>query len=658
MAAVPMTGDRVVVGRWDGSTWSTLGGDFSAGLYVLDPAAVGGLVWHDDGAGEALYAAGCFTAIGGAPVKHVARWDGTSWSEVGGGLVASPTPGALVNVQSLASFDDGSGPSLYAAGRFASAGGVPANNIARWKNGVWSAMGAGLSHPVSTTGKIYSIAAFDDGAGSALYACGTFAAAPPGASGISEGQVARWTGEEWEPVEFSQANRWVLGLLPTESSLYVWGRFGRMDKKVTEGVAEFKGGQWHRYAQGFNGAAKALAVHDDGSGPALYAGGIFTLAVDVDAPGIARWDGQWWSPLPGLSGTVNALTQLRDKSGRTRLYAGGQFTLTGTGSVSAAVWDGESWSNTGSDNLRYINAMTVFDDGGGPALFAAGRTQGSRPVVAKYEAGAWRHIGTLYGYGNTLSSIIALTDAHGPALYVGGTFQYVEAEVPIPARNLARWSPTGGWSGVGEGVDDWVNALAVYPGPNGPALHVGGYFDSAGAVTGLNGLAKWDGDEWSRVGPGITGFVDGLGVVREHGRDMLYIGGGGLTHAGGVPARGVAKWDGTTFSALGSGIDAGPTTFISHDDGAGPSVFMGGSFYYAGGIRSQGMARWFLCDGCYANCDGSTSSPVLSVADFACFLNAFAAGSPYANCDGSTVAPALNVRDFHCFLNSFASGCP
>jgi hypothetical protein len=60
---------------------------------------------------------------------------------------------------------------------------------------------------------------------------------------------------------------------------------------------------------------------------------------------------------------------------------------------------------------------------------------------------------------------------------------------------------------------------------------------------------------------------------------------------------------------------------------------------------------------CYANCDLSTSAPVLNVADFACFLNKFAAADPYANCDGSTVAPTLNVADFACFLNKFAAGC-
>ncbi|MFN0134440.1 MAG: immunoglobulin domain-containing protein [Phycisphaerales bacterium] len=60
---------------------------------------------------------------------------------------------------------------------------------------------------------------------------------------------------------------------------------------------------------------------------------------------------------------------------------------------------------------------------------------------------------------------------------------------------------------------------------------------------------------------------------------------------------------------------------------------------------------------CYANCDGSTATPILNVNDFTCFLNKFAAGDPTANCDGSTSAPTLNVNDFTCFLNAFAAGC-
>jgi Concanavalin A-like lectin/glucanases superfamily len=76
---------------------------------------------------------------------------------------------------------------------------------------------------------------------------------------------------------------------------------------------------------------------------------------------------------------------------------------------------------------------------------------------------------------------------------------------------------------------------------------------------------------------------------------------------------------------------------------------------YSGALSAAEVAA--LTSGCYANCDHSTTAPILNVADFSCFLNAFAAGSAYANCDGSTTAPVLNVADFSCFLNAFAAGC-
>jgi hypothetical protein len=89
---------------------------------------------------------------------------------------------------------------------------------------------------------------------------------------------------------------------------------------------------------------------------------------------------------------------------------------------------------------------------------------------------------------------------------------------------------------------------------------------------------------------------------------------------------------------------------------------------YAGEPGGQGTSGVYVDDlvlcqnnppttGCYANCDGSTATPMLTSNDFQCFLNSFAMGSAYANCDGSTVAPILNVNDFTCFMNAFAAGC-
>jgi hypothetical protein len=58
---------------------------------------------------------------------------------------------------------------------------------------------------------------------------------------------------------------------------------------------------------------------------------------------------------------------------------------------------------------------------------------------------------------------------------------------------------------------------------------------------------------------------------------------------------------------------------------------------------------------CYANCDSSTTTPLLNVNDFVCFQSRFAAADPYADCDRSAT---LNVNDFVCYQSRFAAGCP
>ncbi|MBL9031100.1 MAG: hypothetical protein JNM80_05275 [Phycisphaerae bacterium] len=78
-----------------------------------------------------------------------------------------------------------------------------------------------------------------------------------------------------------------------------------------------------------------------------------------------------------------------------------------------------------------------------------------------------------------------------------------------------------------------------------------------------------------------------------------------------------------------------------------------------GGFRSaSGTGSITLgCVPCYANCDGSTTVPVLNMNDFVCFMNEYATNGTYANCDGSTTPPVLNIFDFVCFRDRFAAGC-
>jgi len=115
----------------------------------------------------------------------------------------------------------------------------------------------------------------------------------------------------------------------------------------------------------------------------------------------------------------------------------------------------------------------------------------------------------------------------------------------------------------------------------------------------------------------------------------------------------LARWDGVAWQPVDTTITGGSIfTLQSYNN----QLWLGGSFTGFNGEFIPNIARLY-CD-CYANCDGSTVSPVLTPNDFQCFLNQFAAGSAYANCDGSAGVPALTPNDFQCYLNRFASGCP
>src|SRR5258708_7589240 len=117
----------------------------------------------------------------------------------------------------------------------------------------------------------------------------------------------------------------------------------------------------------------ALTVFDDGTGPALYAGGEFTTAGDVVANRIAKWNGTQWSTLgSAMNGSVMALAVFDDGIGPA-LYAGGEFTMAGDEAANRiAKWDGTQWSAIGSGMNGAVYAIRVFDDGTGPALYAGG----------------------------------------------------------------------------------------------------------------------------------------------------------------------------------------------------------------------------------------------------------------------------------------------
>jgi len=290
------------IARWDGSSWSALVGPSGTGA----DGSVDSLAVYDDGTGEALYVGGWFTTAGGVTANNIARWDGSAWSA----LVGPSGTGTDDDVESLAVYDDGTGEALYVGGYFTTAGGVTVNSIARWDGSDWSALsgpsgiGVGLDgRPPGNEAFVEGLAIHDDGTGEALYAGGGFAVA----GGVTANNIARWDGSGWSALAGPAGN----------------GVDG-------EQIA-------------------ALSVYDDGTGEALYAGGYFTIAGGVAANNIARWHGSAWSAVGSPSGAglpdyVTSLATHDDGTGEA-LYAGGDFTSAGeVAALRIARWNGSSWS--------------------------------------------------------------------------------------------------------------------------------------------------------------------------------------------------------------------------------------------------------------------------------------------------------------------------
>jgi len=107
-------------------------------------------------------------------------------------------------------------------------------------------------------------------------------------------------------------------------------------------------------------------------------------------------------------------------------------------------------------------------------------------------------------------------------------------------------------------------------------------------------------------------------------------------------------------------IDTSGSPFSLDMSGNGRYVLAGNKSVHANTFGNGGMVTLLEIPvaGCYPNCDGSSTAPVLNVSDFICFQTKYAAGDPYANCDGSTTPPVLNVADFICFQTAYAAGCP
>ncbi|UYV12923.1 MAG: hypothetical protein NCW75_01245 [Phycisphaera sp.] len=354
----------------------------------------------DDGTGERLYVGGSFDGITGvAGTTILAQWDrGTNeWSRVGTpALSTGSTNGFLTSILPFEVFGE---ERLVVAGFFASAGGVAdTRSIAAWNGDEWVSMGAALPAPQS----IWSMTTGDVGEGENLIIGGAW----PEIGGVAAADIAQWDGDEWLPIGDGT------------------GIFGTFSPTVF-GVHMF----------------------DDGTGPALYAGGRFdSIGGAAGTELIGRFNGTEWeavgSGLVGTSFTADAgvMTVYDDGTGPA-LYVGGRnFFAPGQPDVSVYKWDGVSWTAVGQEFGGAVTDMIVWDNGSGPGLYLAGTAVPDIRYIAKLVDDEWVPVdGGIASTPPTSGSFASAFGLHvwDNDLYVGGNFTLV-GDPAIDVRGIVR----------------------------------------------------------------------------------------------------------------------------------------------------------------------------------------------------------------------------
>jgi hypothetical protein len=366
--------------RWDGWGASKVGTGLpeDVGVYAFAPLAA-----PREMLPAGLYVAGDFFEAGGVQVNRLARWDGHAWHDVGGGLTS---PDAVFGFAACIFDDDGDGPgppSLYVGGQFWYAGGVPADGLARWDGQTWSQGGGGLSTGNASHPNVYSMVVYDDGRGPALHVGGSFYYA----GGVAVQNIARWDGQTWEPLGGTNGGVTAAvetvcvydedGEGPGAPSLFVGGQFSYAGGKPIKRLVRWDGQEWSSVGSWpGGGAVRAAAVWKapDDERANLYIGGYFyhELPNGTLVRGIARWDGQSWRDLDyGIDGfgqgtNVNALASFdEDGDGPNPggLYVGGSFLYAGSEGIEThhiARWGCPLAPRCEAD-LDHNGALDLFD---------------------------------------------------------------------------------------------------------------------------------------------------------------------------------------------------------------------------------------------------------------------------------------------------------
>ncbi len=631
----------------------------------FEPAGSSAAIWindfevFDDGSGPKLYACGSFPGAGGP--HGIAYWNGAAWVGVGGTL--QTMSGSTLNDSGAACFaiaQIGGVSVLVVGGGFSHVAGVGGfRGVAAWNGSSYLDIGAGLTTAPGGNPPTFLSMAVSSVAGTPeLYAVGTRLANPL-ASGIYAVACAKYIGGTWINVPMP-----ALGLAPGQNyapfiaglrsyddgageKLYLAGGFGTLDSTVTGPLVRFDGAVWAPPPGGpvvvnnvvYNETAGIYSIEKRQNGPneeLVFSGSFDTVGaltawgtagfgpggyVSYGQPGNSSFHSGVLVPFTGLTGpsilkhsqvfdganwyAADPRQQLKSTSGY--VVAQGMTPPSMYGLIGGNLMrrSGPAWEQVApwptNAPHQFVFGVARYDAGSGPVDYVGGRFfEGTtRRGVMKLSGGVLVDVGPPLAPAPFTTAFELLTGNVG----FGNELIAVGVSLPLPNGTFtraARWNGTA-WNSIGlaSGLFPAAYAAAFFDFGAGPKLYI------AGSFGGGSNILYWNGTTWVVPGGGITsGLVNTLAVFDDGNGPALYAGGAFPT-AGGVSSPGVAKWNGSVWSAVGQGLPHtfggpfyGPLTLAVYDDesGVGPKLYAGGNFGpsspFIGGLAKLENGVW------------------------------------------------------------------
>lgn len=383
-------------------------------------------------------------------------------------------------------------------------------------------------------------------------------------------------------------------------NIYAGGSFDCSGSETGyHGFAKWNGSEWIPF--GDLSAARILSLSVTGDD--IHVAGDFEKVDGYVANNIATWNkvDQVWYSYGGNASGVNGTVLAMARTG-TDIFVGGDFSTAGgkrARNIAKYSTTSNIWSVLGSGISRPVRSVAI---GGGSDVYCG--TQGwpefPQPYfyswVMKWNGTSWTQVGGSLksAFPGSVNSIVFV---NANEIFVGGHFiSGFNGSTEITLNTIAKWNGSN-WVPVGNGLILTVG----YPFPEvycmtyaSGSLYVGGQFKRALQETSgyvdVHGLAKWNGTAWSAIGDplSIDGIIDGrVHSITVSGNTVTV---GGLFNRVGTQTNfsNIAQWNGSSWNSLNNGVN-NVVYGLSH---VGSRVFATGAFTLIGGNSRSRIAYW------------------------------------------------------------------